>query len=79
MQETVELLTSLRNDLMLEKQDAANSGDRVGAAILGRCVNALTRNIDRREAANTAVEAADTAPIVDLEQAAAKAAGKRTN
>lgn len=77
---TNEILTSLRNDMLLEAQDAANSGDRASAAVLQRIVKALTRNIERREQMENAAEpTVEAEPLQSLEQAAAEAAGKRAN
>lgn len=52
-EETNEVLKSLRNDLVLESQDAANSGQSSAVIVLNRLVNALTRNIERREQQST--------------------------
>lgn len=77
---TAQILTSLRNDMMLEAQDAANAGDRASSAVLTRIVKALTRNIERREQHENAAEpVVDSEPLQSMEQAAAEAAGKRAN
>lgn len=46
--DTVEALRSLQDDLRIEMNDMSNQGDRVGAAIFQRLINAIERNVERR-------------------------------
>ena len=52
--DTISVLKSLENDLRLEMRDCQAQQQRVEAALLQRLINALNRNIERRQAAERA-------------------------